>query len=61
MLLSGESVSSRRDAPRDGGLLSYGTYRVDMFRCASSYVNRILHSEKPGGGPVQFPTKFERP
>jgi hypothetical protein len=45
--------------PRDGGLLSYGTDRVDLFRRAATYVGRILRGEKPGDLPVQFPTKFE--
>jgi putative ABC transport system substrate-binding protein len=44
---------------RDGGLLSYGVDRVDIWRRAASYVDRILRGEKPGDVPVQFPTKFE--
>jgi putative ABC transport system substrate-binding protein len=44
---------------RDGGLLSYGVDRVDLFRRAASYVDRILRGEKPGDLPVQFPTRFE--
>jgi putative ABC transport system substrate-binding protein len=46
------------DFARDGGLLSYGVDRVDIFRRAASYVDRILRGEKPGDLPVQFPTKF---
>ena len=44
---------------REGGLLSYGVDRVDIFRRAASYVDRILRGEKPGDLPVQFATKFE--
>jgi putative tryptophan/tyrosine transport system substrate-binding protein len=44
---------------RDGGLLSYGVDRVDIFRRAAAYVDRILRGEKPGDLPVQFPVKYE--
>jgi putative ABC transport system substrate-binding protein len=53
------AVYNRSDFVRDGGLLSYGTDRVDIWRRAASYVDRILRGEKPGDLPVQFPTKFE--
>ena len=44
---------------RDGGLLPYAPDRVDTYRRAASYVDRILRGAKPGDLPVQFPTKYE--
>jgi len=42
-----------------GGLVSYGTDNLDLWRQAASYVNRILKGDKPADLPVQAPTKFE--
>jgi putative ABC transport system substrate-binding protein len=42
-----------------GGLISYGPNRVDQYRQAAGYVDRILKGEKPGDMPVQAPTKYE--
>jgi putative ABC transport system substrate-binding protein len=42
-----------------GGLISYGPNRVDQFRRAAGYVDRILKGEKPTDLPVQAPTKYE--
>jgi putative tryptophan/tyrosine transport system substrate-binding protein len=53
------SVYSRRLFATDGGLISYGSDRVDQYRQAASYVDRILKGEKPADLPVQAPTKYE--
>ena len=42
-----------------GGLISYGPDRVDQFRRAAGYVDRILKGEKPADLPVQAPTSYE--
>jgi putative ABC transport system substrate-binding protein len=42
-----------------GGLISYGPNRIDQFRLAAGYVDRILKGEKPADLPVQAPTKYE--
>jgi putative ABC transport system substrate-binding protein len=44
---------------KDGGLLSYGVDRVEIFRRSASYVDRILRGAKPDELPVQLPTKYE--
>jgi putative ABC transport system substrate-binding protein len=41
-----------------GGLMSYGPDRLDHFRQAATYVDRILKGVKPADLPVQAPTKY---
>jgi len=42
-----------------GGLMSYGTDRIEEMRQAATYIDRILRGEKPADLPVQLPIKFE--
>jgi putative ABC transport system substrate-binding protein len=42
-----------------GGVLSYGSDAVDLWRRSASYIDRILRGAKPGDLPVQAPTKYE--
>ena len=43
----------------NGGLISFSPDRVDAFRRAAQYVDRILKGEKPADLPVQAPTRYE--
>jgi hypothetical protein len=48
-----------RDYVEAGGLMSYGPNFPDLFRRAGEYVDKILRGAKPGGIPVEQPTKFD--
>src|SRR5207237_886634 len=51
------AISGNRSFVTSGGLMSYGPERLNVFRRAASYVDRILKGEKPDDLPVQAPTK----
>jgi putative ABC transport system substrate-binding protein len=68
LIISAAAAAARNNVPavytlsnfvKDGGLLSYGVDRVDLYRRAATYVDRILRGAKLGDLPVQFPTKYE--
>jgi putative tryptophan/tyrosine transport system substrate-binding protein len=43
----------------DGGLISYGSVQVELWRLAAGYMDRILRGERPADLPVQAPTRYE--
>jgi putative ABC transport system substrate-binding protein len=51
-------VSNILDYPREGGLIAYGPSGLDLFRQATTYVDRILRGARPADLPVQAPTQF---
>ena len=53
------AVYTTRIFVTDGGLMSYGPDRIDLYRRAAGYVDRILKGEKPADLPVQAPTRYQ--
>jgi putative ABC transport system substrate-binding protein len=53
------AIYSERVFVTSGGLACYGTDRIEGYRRAASYVDRILRGEKAGDLPFQLPTKYE--
>lgn len=53
------AVYSERAFVTNGGLVYYGTNRIELYRGAAVYVDRILRGEKVGDLPYQQPTKYE--
>jgi putative ABC transport system substrate-binding protein len=53
------TVHSLREHVEAGGLMSYGTNFLDLFRHTADLVNKILRGTKPADIPVEQPTKFD--
>jgi putative ABC transport system substrate-binding protein len=53
------SISDGNRFPEAGGLISHGANRLDLWRRAASFVDKILKGTKPADLPVEQPTKFD--
>ena len=54
------SASSYVEFAEAGGLISYGPDRVEGYRLAALFVDKLLKGAKPGELPIRQPTRFER-
>ena len=53
------AIYAFRSFAESGGLMSYSTNLVEVYRQVGLYVGRVLKGEKPGDLPVVQPTRFE--
>jgi putative ABC transport system substrate-binding protein len=53
------AVSVVRAFVEEGGLMSFVSAELDMYRRGAIYVDKILKGARPADLPVQQPTKFE--
>jgi putative tryptophan/tyrosine transport system substrate-binding protein len=53
------AIHTEQEWANSGGLMSYGADRIEPFRRAAVFIDKILKGTKPADLPVEQPTKFE--